>query len=546
MMKYSARFLSLCLTALAVFGVMVLSSCKDNAPDPGYVNYAQFRAMEFVQQTPIQVFMYRADNIADTEFVTQTALTYGVSTVYQNNIPTARGAGQLYHCVAIVAGTSNPAIVVATTDVTLFPGDKQTWVIYDKDPSSGQYPSAVLNDNTPSGNSNTLAYFRFINTTPPSSPNLQNIHLMVGDPWHGLEITPTGGVPFKAVTSYKGLPVAKDTTVTFYVTDNTSPVPVILGRLAGIALQGGTYHTVTWGGQLDQNSRKIDNNGNHVLDDTVRIHLFDDNQLGNDQLPVPQTLRFNFVNALMPSTIHSPAFVDYTLAATQMSLVINNNTVYDAQGLAPFSTYAAPYNVTSDGVLQVVPKTVPLTGLVYVKCVKAYGAGQNPSPSDSILFRFYANSQLIKSDQLYSLVVFDTVKKQNPTAAAPYDSSAGVTTIPIPDQPEPGAGAIIVVANTVSSYKATGTSVTAANASISVNGTTLTKVVAPKTFDKSIQPVGPVTIAGSLNNKTETVPSVTFNAVAGGIYEVLLVGDRGRPDGNYKPHFMVILTNPIQ
>ncbi len=512
----------------------LLSSCKDTAPDPSYVDFGLIRIMEFVQCDPIQIDLI-TDGTTDTVHLTPTAMTYGVATPYVNNLPTARGAGQKYHLVARLAG---PKTVIAEDNVTLFPGDKYTWVIFNNDKhDGGPNPKLLVRDNPATATDNSYSYFRFMNT------NADEMIVKINDPISGDALG--GAIAGMNIGNYIGLKTKTDTTVTFFVVRTSDGA--VMGRLAGVSLGPGEYHTITWGGQLDSDCRKTDINGDHVLDDTLRVHLYDDNTSGTDLLPVQQTLRFNVVNALVPPAFPTPLLVNYMDPNSPgMAIVINNNTVYDFQGLKAFQ--AAPgYQDGGTGIWNAYPKSLPLNSLTYFKTVRPIG--QNPSSGDSILFRFYANSQVIVSDQLMSVVIYDTVKKFNASQAIPYDSAAGVTTIMIPDEPQPN-NAIIVLANTTPApYK--GTSVTGQK--FYVNGTLIPSIKASSLKNSAIirdipADGSPTTVTGSWSfklsgNDTPVDISTTFTPEKGGIYEVLAVG-RGNDPNGYTPHFMVIRTNP--
>ena len=242
MMKmYSNRaFYALAAILLLTVGSMV-SGCKDTAPDPGYVDFASARVMYFGKCTPMQIFYYPAGT-KDTVLLTPSPLTYGVSTPYVTNFPTGRGAGQTYHFIAKQAGTQN---VFAETDITMKPGDKQSWIIFDKG-ASATYAHKVISDNAPAGTSAQNAYFRFLN----SSEDHPSLMIRVGDPLNGSILADL--TAYKELSPYTPIPTRADTTVTFFVTD---PSGVILARLAGISLAGGSFHTISWGGQSD--SRQI-------------------------------------------------------------------------------------------------------------------------------------------------------------------------------------------------------------------------------------------------------------------------------------------------
>ncbi len=531
MMKmYSNRaFYALAALLLLTVGSMV-SGCKDTAPDPGYVDFASARVMYFGKCTPMQIFYFPVGS-KDTVLLTPSPLTYGVSTPYVTNFPTGRGAGQTYHFIAKQAGTQN---VFAETDITLKPNDKQSWIIFDKG-SSATYPHKVISDNPPAGTSNQNAYFRFLN----SSEDNPSLMIRVGDPINGSILADL--TAYKELSSYNPIPTRPDTTVTFFITD---PSGTILGRLAGVSLAGGSFHTISWGGQADS-CRQVDEiSGNRVIDDSVRIHLYDDNDAGNDQLPVPLTFRYNIINALIPPSFPTAVLTDYR--ASGLGLIINNNTSYDYSGIQPFTTAPAPKGITADGVLEVIPRAIPLTGVVYVKVVSPLSSV--PSVADPILFRFYANSSVIKSDKMMSVVIFDSVQdsKKELTLSPPYDSSKGVLTIPIPDQSVKGKALVVVGNMTAGPYK---TVVPTAVFSV-VGGATFTKIKKPKDFDATtvIDAGSSFSVKAVLTAASNivTITSTPFTAVDGAIYEVFLVGRFNDPRPEFQPRFIIVRSNPTQ
>ncbi|MBS1903330.1 MAG: DUF4397 domain-containing protein [Bacteroidetes bacterium] len=536
MMKHSIRLLSLCVALGALTIGSILSGCKDTAPDPSYVDFGSIRVMHFIQCTAVRFIAYPLDNISDTVLNTPTPVTYGVSTPYVNNLSTGRGAGQTYRVVALVAGTTTE---LDHTDITLKPGDKWTWVLFQ--PDGGNYHSVKIQDLPVSNPTANTAYFRFMNVNP-GGPE----HLYLGDP-NGTDFS--GAVDFGHISDYKGIPTSFDTTVTFFVTDANNN---ILGRLSGVSLTSGSYHTITWGGQLDQTCRLTDFNGNHIPDDSIRVHMFDDNESGNDQLPVPVTMRYNIINALMPPNAgaHAAGFPDYT-ASGGLNVVINNNTVYDYKNVMPFTPLPFWGNIeqvdpdnSANKVLISDPKAIPYTGLAYIKLVKP--VGQNPSFSDSILFRFYGTSARIQTDQLVSFIINDTThsSKSAQTAVAPYDSTFAFT-LPVPDQSDANSATIIFV-NCLVGTKSTPT-VLKGDFTIGSNTITMQPrpAGAPQPFT-GIPADQQITISGKINSGAETIPDFKFSPQKGAVYEVICVGQRNRPDGNsaYAPHFMVVRTNP--
>ncbi len=554
-----------------VTGAFLVNGCKDTATDPSYVALAEIRFADYHQIDPIQIFMYPPHaSSTDSMSKTPTALTYGIITPYFTNLSTNRTAGETYHLVAIKAGSKTSAnpqgLIVATTDVTLMPGDKKTWLIAGNGSvNGGSFDTALFNDNPPANQPTSLAYFRFVNVTP-AYPQLT---LMVGDPLGGMVIASND--PYKVASPYVGIPVPKsgDTSVTFYVVSGNN----VLGRLAGIGLAAGTYHTVTWGGQAPGYRIPDPTTGSLTLNDTVRIRIWDDDPGTDLTVTAPLTFRFNIINALLPpNSAPGKELIDYTQPPNGrgLAIIINNNTVYDYQNLFPFSLAPAAIRAdpstdgnSNDKVYYVVPTTTPLVDKILIEMVKP--AFKNPSTSDSILFRFYAgNGHPFKSDELYAIVVFDSVHKVDPKAtdlAEPYDSAAGTYTVPIPDVPIAGQARIVLgyfIGYPVAPLKST----TNNGAMFFVNGVQdssdystgrLLKKIGTKpalgnqfkTFDSSLVVPGGVQVI--LKAIVNALPfSFTFTPQSGGIYEAFLVGELGRKDDpNYSPRFIVVRINPL-
>jgi hypothetical protein len=539
------------LSLFALIGVFIINGCKSTATDPTYVALAEIRFADFHQADPVQFYLIPPNASShDSASLTPTPLTYGIITPYITNIPTNRTVGETYHLRAVNATTH-----VAEGDeyVTLKPGDKYTWLITgNPDASGGKFDTTLINDAIPS-NKSSLAWFRFVNVVPNST-----LSLRVGDPLAGQLI---GTQKYDGYGPYVGIPFGHDTSVTFYVVDQNGSV---LSLLSGIEIDTGSYKTVTWGGQ-DQNHR-ITINGGTTLNDTSRIRIWDDNS-GVDFYggSVPQSFRYNFINALIPPSpdtnrIRKTALVDYTQSPNNgLAVIINDNSDYNYNHLQPFSfgpsAYADPNN--SNVVLQV-PNVIspfnPVSDKIYFKLVAPFNNGASPSSSDSILFRFFSglsgSTGVLKNDQQYTIIVYDTVKKSDPKQpdyVAPYDSANGVATIPVPLNPIQNS-AIILFGNMLAPLKSVVLSNTN-KAKFVISGVTRTnKVALPKTYDTVSVPAGtPVTITATVTSTiVSSDPDYTFtlnNPESGAIYEVFLVGKRD-PNVPYTPKWVAVRVNP--
>jgi hypothetical protein len=522
--------------------VVAIGGCKYTTTDPGYVALAEIRFLDYHQVQPIQIYMYPQNSTsADSLTKTPTAMTYGIVTPYFTNLPTNRTVGEKYHLVAKIPGGTKT--IVADTFITLMPNDKKSWLISG---DSGIYSGTIIDDSPPANQNQNLAYFRFLNI----NADFPSLSMIVGDPISGMPLATN--VAYRTASPYVGIQTSADTTVTFYV---VGPTGAVLGRIAGVGLAAGTHHTLTWGGATDRIPDPT--TGLLTLNDTVRIRIIDDDQLGTDlTVTPPLTFRYNIINALVPPNGGAPGFIDYTVSGG-LSIVINNNTAYDYTKVDTFQPVPWHGNMTSDGVFEAVPATIPLVTINYIKMVRPFPGAKSPSTLDSILFRLYTNSKVIVSDEIYSIIVFDTVKRAVPKTtdydyAAPYDSAYGTLTLPIPDVPIANSARIVlayVLADPVKPLSKTSNN----SAKLYVNGVQDTKSftasklgAVTKTADTSI-----VVPAGQLVTFKATVStdpdySTSFTPDPGGIYEVLLVGQRGRgaDAAKYGPRWMIVKVNP--
>jgi hypothetical protein len=460
--------------------------------------------------------------------------------------------------------------------VTLMPGDKKTWLISGNGlKEGGNWAQTLINDNPPANQPESLAYYRFMNVNPNFEP--QGLSLMVGDPLHGMALATA--VHYKSASVYTGIPVAKDTSVTFFVVDPSSGA--VLSRLAGVGLSAGSYHTITWGGQFDSSRIPDPTTGNLTLNDTVRIRILDDDPGTDLTLTPPLTFRFNIINALIPAnSIPKAGLVDYTQPNNinkngGLNIIINNNTSYDYQGLGAFSLApgAIPGKTIGtsdvnawDTIPSVVPTTTVLIDKILIDMVRPVGT--SPSNADSTIFRFYAgNGHPFNSDALYAIVVFDSTKLNGPKALdlnAPFDSAYATTTVPIPDVPIKGSARIVLgympcypgpgvpkqsnfpaklYVNTGSGDQQDLNDYSTGRLLKSATNGLGTKF---KTFDSSLVVTAGQQVTLKAVISTDQPYIFTFTPEDGAIYEAFLVGQRGRKDDPaYSPRFMVIRINPI-
>jgi hypothetical protein len=539
------RLFSIASIIVLAFGVFFLSSCKDQAIPPEPTFFAQIRVMNFtVRGNPYDIYYYAENGPVDTLPRGGIALPYGHSTVYINNLATNKGAGQTYTVIARASGSKVGDLV--KTSITLKAGDKQTLIIYSGSTDDPQSPPEYqwYSDLPTSTLEKNKSYFRFFNSI--KGDTVGPLTVRVGDPIGGEVLAQN--IAYKQMSTYYGLPTALDTTVTFYVIKGDGTV---LGRMSGISLEAGSLHTVTWGGNWGPPWRQGQADGD-VKDDSDRVRIFDDNTNGADvTFPVPLTMRYNFVNAIVPPENPLPDSIpDYN----ELSIKINNNTRFDVAGMKPFST--GPYVVDSLDLgsnswkYDVVPASTQLTAAVNVKALLTStpdGRNQNQIIADYIAGK---RSDII-NDMLTTLIVHDTVPKLYKlgkggvkTVLTPIDSSRAQFIVAVPDVPDPNKPTIVLI-NALAPVKKV--PATQNNITYTVNGTAVpfTGTWSPKNYkvytDASS---GTVNITATLKTSPSTTDvSTSFEAQNGEIYEVILCGRVNDGRGN-TPRYIVIHANP--
>lgn len=458
-------------------------------------------------------------------------LGYGEVTPWIDNIWTNRDGGMSYTVQVRVAGSTE---LVFEREITLLPGDRYTLWIFKFDDKPSALPSTeFISDKATFEPDQQKAYFRFLNTVREISP----LRLKVGDPLSNTFVGETTGeaVLYRKYSDYTGYPASADATITLFVVD---PENNVLGRIAGVALEGGTYKTITWGGNCPERYLR-QQDATVPRPDSHHVRILDDAGEGVDETtPVPQTMRYFFVNALIPP---SRADLKATHGYERLGVVINNDNRYNLDPLAPYS--AAPtLGSTPQGIINVVPTSTVLTEAISVK-----GYGYNaatPAARGPLLFDFRAGPrQNITTDQLVAIVVSDTLRSQFvPGTKHPLDSSAGTFVFPIPDIPNP-TKATFVIANML----APKTPPAQNKISFWINGDSIEFIgVWSRKFSKTVDvPAGMTDLEAFTNaNPNERIAFPTFNAEAGGIYLVLVVGKRLSIDPMEAPRIMVIRTNP--
>lgn len=549
------RFLSLIAFFSILVSGMFFTSCEDTATIPEATFFGQIRILNFAVcsgPASYDVYLYAENGQVDT-IPKALGLAYGISTPYITNLGTNQGAGQNYKLIVRAAGAKTGDLI--NTSITMKPNDKWSFVILSEAGPNSAPEFKLINDNPTSPTVANNAYFRFMNTMPGDDPG--PISIRIDDPFSGELLTPSP-VNYKDVSEYQGIATAIDKTVTFYAIKNDGDPAnkVVLGRLAGVALESGSYISMTWGGNCPNNYRTQEE-GVLVKDDSSRIRLFGDTGQGNDiTIPVPFTMRVNYVNALVNVNVPSsdPRFSG--LHYQNIGVVIDNDTRFNFPDMTPFSVGPAPSNSQDLGngsmYYENKPIAFPLNDAVNVKGFKMDPA--QPTVRGTLLFDYRAGPRdSIITDMITTFVVHDTVrfskkisadKKDTTYVVAPLDSARYQFVIAVPDVPVHDK-ATIVLANALSpGYKS---SATVTNIKYYLNDVQVTKPGnwSIKNYLRQIVDPGSITIKATLNTTPVEEVTTTFAGFeAGGIYEVILVGCRNHTDPAMRPRFVILRVNP--
>jgi hypothetical protein len=529
------RYLSLFL--FLVFGVFAFTGCEEIAQVQTPIDFAQIRVANFnnscnadIQQV-YDVYIYPVGQPSAIPEV-RGGLGYGMVTPWIDNLRTNREAGLTYKVQVRPAGDVQNRTLI-DKEITLKPGDRYTlWIFKFDDYASAPAAAEFISDKPEATVEPTKAYFRFIN----SEADAGTLSLKVGDPLIG---NPVGGtsVDYRKHTSYEGYTsTTVDTTLTFFVVDNNANV---VGRIAGVALESGTYKTITWGGNCP-GRYKPQEDPTVARPDSHHVRILDDAGDGSDETKiVPQTLRYFFVNALIPPASDS---LKNVYGYDQLGVVINNDNRYNFAPLSPYS--ASPSTgTTGEGVINVIPTATLLTDAVNVKGYVYNTAA--PNIRGSLLFDYRAGPRAdIKTDELVVFVVSDTVRtKYVPGAKHPLDSSGGQYVFQIPDQPKAGQATFVVANMLVNKLPTTANKIEFYwNDNLYDDG--------PGNWNRKVShtldvPAGPMNLKVRVNDSdAEVYTFPQFNAEPGGIYLILVVGRRLSQTPQDAPRIMVVRTNP--
>lgn len=523
--------------ALALFGLFI-AGCKTTAPDgdpilTGKIRVANYQANNDVNNggfaSSFDVYLYPADGAVDS-IPKALALGYGIVTPYITNLETGlKGEGRAYTLIIRKAGDKSSDVLKTT--VTIHPEDKLTFVLYKYNGATLGY--SLISDAPPSGANANLAYYRFLNTVN------EDIIVRVGDPVTGDQSLTPSALSYMKVGDYKGFPTALDTTLTFYIVKpgaGAGGIDSVLGRLAGVSLEPGSYHTITWGGAVLQ--KKATKGA--IKDDSNRVRILDDNQLGNDaSFPVQQTMRFIFVNALIPTAYPNATIPDYQ----QLGIVLNADSKFNFTRMTPCSFGPKPVKGNQNEAQWVIPVSLPLSEAVKVAAYITDPATPNQRGRVVADYKVGKRSD-IQSDKLVALVMGDTTYK------TPLDSTRLHVAVPIPDNPVPSGKARLVIVNALANKAAAAT----ANITFSVNGTLLPypgswspRVFHPKPDEAEyLVDAGATKLSGTMkvSPTAEPLPDFNFTTDSGGIYLVVVCGTRLHTNSAYQPHIVVAKVNP--
>ncbi|HWF44029.1 MAG TPA: DUF4397 domain-containing protein [Candidatus Kapabacteria bacterium] len=535
-------------------GSILLNGCQP--PSVGYQvqQFAQLRIMNFAENCNVPIDVYwNVDGQTPDTLANVYKLAYGQASVYYTSLPTGAN-GTVYHIYA--RQTGQKAASLLKQDITLQPGQKYTWIFsHTQANNNTDYTSELVADE-PQQTSNST-FIRFINM----QPNAGTLALHVNDP-SGTEIG-SGGQAYLAYTPYVALTTALDTTYTLFVTPEGASS--IVSRLSDQTFAPGSYYTVVYSGDLCLT--QLNNLADTVNDksDTLRIRVFDDNISGADQSnPPAPSFRFNIVNGYIPTSVAYGPVPD-----TALGFVVNGQTFPEhanftlnpvgAFGVASaFTDVAGGDNGATDVYFQSTALPSPLD-------IKAYVT--DPSSPGSIyrlLVDFNAplttaGGKPLVSDASYSIVIADTVPANPPAGVS---TAKDIFTIPVPDQSDPTAAKFVFVAG----QTPTKGQITTKNYAVfwyDINGGGDNPVPGINKGESgsqtglgydstvSISMSGPTQITikdsvGSLSVSGNRVPAAdngkTFTAVPGGIYEVVLLGQKGTDGSGLKT--LILRVNP--
>lgn len=526
------RVVAFCLLALSAgFG---LNSCNPplESPSVGTADFSSIRIMNFAEcDRPFDLFIYK-EGSRDT--VINRALPYGVGSAYATNLLPGTYTVQLTHL-------NRRDAILQTIFVTVGNRAQKTVILWKDGPEA-----YTLKEEAPDhvgGADASMVYIRFLNT----KQSVGNVRFTLDNPLND----PTfPDVAPRQLTGYVSLKHALDTTYAIYL---TKPEGVdggkyqIVSRLAGASFAPGGFYTVVFGGN-DNNCR--DTSAEKA--DTLRIRYFDDNEAGNElTFPVQQSLRFNFVNGLVTPAILAENQRNYE----KVGIVLNNDDRYlipemVAKQISPVLEVIDAGN-TEREMFKTGFHTVAWTDAILVTMYKKDGlTGQ--SRGTKLVDARVGNRKQVQSDQPFSIIICDTVNNTISNGFPAIDSSKVRTfSVPLPVVAAPDSVTLVLV-NGLARFKiqppTAGT-----QSKFTVNGVTPSFWNTPQAQEKYSYYSLPAPVGGAIDvsvlaeiGRTEVVNSITksFRAEAGGVYEIVLVGQRQNTTSYGSPEVKVLYTNP--
>ena len=534
-------FLNIFAASAALVSVaMLLNGCQP--PSVGYQvqQFAQVRIMNFAENctVPLDVDWTMTGVKSDTFKVYK--LGYGQASVYYTSMPAAAN-GTVYNFAAHPAGLKS---TLKTQDVTIMPGVKYTWIVTLDPQDPTKFLSQVITDAPPADGSSNQTYVRFINL----QPNIGNLSLYVNDPTTGQAVTPAGGEPFNGVSSYFALKTALDTSYTFFVTPGDGHS--IVARLAYQSFASDNYFTLIYSGDLCRTQAQNPADTLNDKSDTLRLRVFDDNISGNDQTPTPiASFRYNIVNAYVPWSN------SYGLNDDRIGFLLNGQsfpeyhyfTINPVPLFQPGGTYVAMESNQTDTVWDVAYQSGTIPTPVDLK---AYGTDVNGANQH---FLFDINPSIangFQSDKPVSFIIFDTVVPP-PSGVSSLVKYAALA---LPDTSDPNSVIFDIVAALPSVKNATATASYSSfwihgdgwNADSAVTGLNANggaaggrqQVMSFSVPAGSSQAFTIIDSIGKANTNRIAGPAKTFNAQAGGIYEIILTGTK------FDPRLLILKVNP--
>ncbi len=522
-----SRVVALCLLLIA--GGLGFNSCKPDLVEVD-VNAAEFgsiRVMNFVEcAVPYDIFIFQSGSL-DT--IVNRSIRYSVGSAYATNLVPGN------YIVQARPLNRPPEINLGQVTVTIGANDAKSVFIFGQGTDAFEYKVVADQNITPAADK---VYVRFVN----AKPNTGNVDLVFDNP---LNSPAKANVTPRDVSApnfdYIELAHALDTTYAFYLVNSDNKQ--VITRLAGAAFGPGQFYTLVYAGN-DADCTSRDTTSERA--DTLRLRYFDDNQQGNDlTFPLVQSLRFNFINGLIPPA--NPASDQRTYSTA--GVVINNDDRFLIPTIAPMEM--ARDLGTSNGIINGGFYTVPWTDAIQVSMyANVLGGDGKPTTQRGIkLVDLRAgNRKLVTSDVPFSIIVLDTVSNKITNGTFNVDSSKIVSwSVPLPDVPVVGKAQLVVV-NALAPVRGDGAQRPSRYSKFFINGTApkafTTAQSSPKSDVFEVDAGGSVEVKVDIGRASvfETV-TANFNPESGGIYEIVLLGMRGHPDARYQPKLMIIQTN---